>query len=279
MQSVKLTSVLLFGLVAVAGLSACSSAPPRRDATETTAEPPPHSIERLKRDLQLPDTVKRVRIHNPHGSVSVKPIDNRTLGAYEVVQLIGATPEKPDIQMRVDGDTAVVEVSYASDKRHGTDKLVNGYRKGRVDLGMFVPSGPDLEVTTTYGDVQVRRVNNEVVARTRDGRLAVAGGGSIDASTDSGELRVFPTQAKWKKPLKVRSRTGNILLEVPLYGEIALDVETAGTIAGNVPLDLREAGGERRHGQLRRGGASQHIDVASETGDVYLIPVEIAPQR
>jgi hypothetical protein len=278
MHSARFASIFLLGLAA-AGLAGCSTAPPRGDAAAATAEPPPYAIERLKRDLILPETVKHVRIHNPHGSVSIKAIDSRTLGAYEVVQLIGATPEKPDIQMRIDGDTAVVEVSYASDKRHGTDRLVDGYRKGRVDLGMFLPAGPDLDVTTTYGDLQVRRVNNEVRARTREGRLSVAGGGSIDAATDSGELRVFPTQAKWRKPLKVQSRSGNILVEVPLYGEIALDVETGGSIGGNLPLELRDAGNERRHGQLRRAGASQRMEITSETGDVYLIPIDVPPQR
>lgn len=278
MHSARFASIFLLGLAA-AGLAGCGTAPPRGDTAAATAEPPPYAIERLKRDLLLPETVKHVRIHNPHGSVSIKAIDSRTLGAYEVVQLIGATPEKPDIQMRIDGDTAVVEVSYASDKRHGTDRLVDGYRKGRVDLGLFLPAGPDLDVTTTYGDLQVRRVNNEVRARTRDGRLSVASGGSIDAATDSGELRVFPTQAKWRKPLKVHSRSGNILVEVPLYGEIALDVETGGSISGNVPLELRDAGNERRHGQLRRAGASQRMDITSETGDVYLIPIDVPPQR
>lgn len=280
MRNARIASALLLSFV-VAGLAGRGAAPTRSEtaAAAATAEPPPYTIERIKRDLVLPDTVKHVRIHNPHGSVSIKPIDNRTLGAYEVVQLIGATPEKPDIQMRIDGDTAVVDVSYVSDKRHGTDKLVNGFRKGRVDLGMFVPRGPDLEVTTTFGDVQVRRVDNEVIARTREGRLAVAGGGSIDAATDSGELRVFPTQAKWRKPLKVHSRSGNILTEVPLYGEIALDVETGGSIAGDVPLTLREMGGERRHGELRRAGASQHMSITSESGDIYLIPIHVPPQR
>ena len=278
MHNAPIISVLLLGLAA-ASLAGCGSSPARNESAAASAEPPPYTIERLKRDLLLPDTVKHVRIHNPHGSVSIKPIDNRTLGAYEVVQLIGATPEKPDIQMRIDGDTAVVDVSYASDKRHGTDKLVNGFRKGRVDLGMFLPRGPDLEVTTTFGDVQVRRVDYEVVARTRDGRLAVAAGGSIDAATDSGELRVFPTQAKWHKPMKVHSRSGNVLVEVPLYGEIALDVETGGTIDGSVPLEIRELANARKHGHLSRGGGSQHISITSETGEIYLVPVQVAPQR
>lgn len=266
------------GLAILSLLSACghvprhSEAPPVADAT-----PPPYQIERIKRDLQLPPNVKQVRIHNPHGSVGIKSIDNRTLGAYEVVQLIGATPEKPDIQMRLDGDVAVVEVSYASDRRHGADTLVNGFRKGRVDLGMFLPEGPELQVTTTFGDIQVRRINNEVVARTRDGKLMVAGGGSIDAATESGDLRVFPTNAKWRKPMLLKTVSGNILMEVPMYGQIRLDAETSGSFGGQVALQLRDAGKERQHGQLSRGDGSQHIRIDSDTGDIYLIPLNAPP--
>ncbi|MBL8300813.1 MAG: DUF4097 family beta strand repeat protein [Rhodanobacteraceae bacterium] len=278
MHRARFASALL-SATAVIALAGCTTAPPRENATAAAAEPPPYTIERIKRDLTLPEAVKHVRIHNPHGSVAIKPIDSRTLGVYEVVQFIGTTPEKPDIQLRVDGDTAVIDVSYASDQRHGADKLVNGYRKGRVDLGVFLPAAPDLRVTTTYGDLQIRRVENEVYARTRDGRLTIAGGGSIDAATDSGELSVFPTEAKWLKPMKLHSRSGNIRVEVPLYGEIALDIETSGKIAGDVPLELSDASNGRHRGQLRRGGASQHMDVSSETGDVFLIPIKVPPRR
>ncbi len=267
---------------AVVLLTACGKTPVRSEtatAAPAPADAPPYTVERIKRDLILPETIRHVRINNPHGSVGIKSIDNRTLGAYEVVQLIGETPEKPDIQMRIDGDSAIVEVSYASDRQLGTDTLVNGYRKGRVDLGMFLPAGPDLHVTTTYGDIQVRRVDNEVFARTRDGKLMVAASGSIDAATDTGSLRVFPTQAKWRKPMKLRTGSGDILMEVPLYGEIQLDVETAGTISGQVPIELRDAGKGRQHGQLRRAGGSQHINVTSDSGDIYLIPIERLPQR
>ncbi len=270
---------LVFAAGALVLLAACGKTPVRSETAAAPAADPPYTVERIKHDLILPDSVKHVRINNPHGSVGIKPIDNRTLGAYEVVQLIGETPEKPDVQMRIDGDSAVVEVSYASDRQLGTDKPVNGYRKGRVDLGMFLPVGPELHVTTTYGDVEVRRVDNEVFARTREGRLMVAGAGSIDAATDSGSLRVFPTQAKWRKPMKLHTRSGDILVEVPLYGELQLDVETAGSIAGQVPLELRDAGKGRQHGQLRRAGGSQQIRVTSESGDIYLIPIERLPQR
>ncbi|WP_313919440.1 DUF4097 family beta strand repeat-containing protein [Tahibacter sp.] len=282
MRTATSTSVALrlaFAAGALVLLAACGKTPVRNETAATPAAEPPYTVERIKRDLILPDSVKHVRISNPHGSVGIKSIDNRTLGAYEVVQLIGETPEKPDIQMRIDGDSAIVEVSYASDRQLGTDRLVNGFRKGRVDLGMFLPAGPDLHVTTTYGDIQVRRVDNEVFARTRDGKLMVAGSGSIDAATDSGSLRVFPTVAKWRKPMKLHTRSGDILMEVPLYGEIQLDVETAGSIAGQVPLELRDAGKGRQHGQLRRAGGSQQIRVTSESGDIYLIPIDRLPQR
>jgi Putative adhesin len=259
-------------------LGGCAATTPRTE-TAAAGEPPPYTVERIKHDLPLPETVKHVRIHNPHGSVGLKQIDSRTLGAYEVVQLIGATPEKPLVEMKIEGDTALVTVSYASDKRLGTDKLVDGYRKGRVDLGMFLPTGPDLHVTTTYGDISIRRVSNEVTAHARDGKVMVAGFGSIDASTESGDLRVFPLSAKWLKPMKLKTRSGNILMEVPLYGEIALDAETGGSFGGQVELAMSQAGGERQHGRLSRGGGGQHIDIRSESGDVYLIPIHTPPQR
>lgn len=260
-------------------IAGCSSAPPRPESSAASGEPPPYTVERIKHDLLLPDTIRQVRIHNPHGSVGLKQIENRTLGAYEVVQLIGTAPEKPLVDMKIEGDTAVVSVSYASDRQMGTDKLVNGYRKGRVDLGMFLPNGPALHVTTTFGDISVRRVSNDVVVHSRDGKVMVAGSGSIDASTGTGDLRVFPLSAKWLKPLKLKTGSGNILMEVPVYGEIALNAETSGSFDGQVELSLSELGKDRRRGRLNLAGASQHIDIRSDSGDIYLIPIHTPPQR
>lgn len=266
----------LFGAGSILLLAACTPATkPDQAATPAPAAAasadPPYSVEHLKRDLALPDTVVSVRIENPHGSVSVRQVDKPLVGTYEVIQRIGERPEEPQVELSLDGDAAVLKVSYASDRRAGTDAFVEGHRKGRVDLGVFVPKGPRVEITTTYGDVLVRRITNDLVIRTRDGRLTAAGSGAMDLATVSGELRAFPTSAKWATPMRLATDSGKLLLEVPAFGHISLAARTGGQFTGPFRLEPTTLADGRRQVEWRSGGGAQHIDVDSRSGDVHLI--------
>ena len=259
-----------WALLAAAALAGCGQAPKR------PAGDPPFSVEQLKRDLALPESVVRIRIDNPHGGVAVRQVEQRVLGTYEVIQRIGAQPEEPQVSLAIEGDTAVLSVAYASDRR-GADRLVDGHRKGRVDLGVFVPKGPLLDITTTYGDVLVRRVANDMVVRTRDGRLTAAGAGAMDLATQSGELRAYPTSAKWATPMRLATGSGKVLLEVPAYGQIALSARTGGKFTGPFRLEPTGLADGRQQVEWRGGGGTQRIEVDSGSGDIHLVALMKMP--
>lgn len=263
----RLVPWALFAVV----LASCGHPTKRPAEPAAGGEPPPFSVEHLKRDLALPESVVRIRIDNPHGSVAVRQVDKPLLGTYEVVQRIGARPEEPQVALAIENDTAVLKVTYASDTHGGADRLVDGHRKGRVDLGVFVPKGPLVEIATTYGDVLVRRIANDMVVRTREGRLTAAGAGAMDLATVSGELRAYPTSAKWATPMRLATDTGNVLLEVPVSGPIALAARTRGRFTGPFRLAPAPLADGRQQVEWRSGSATQRIDVDSASGDIHLI--------
>ncbi|HJU38086.1 MAG TPA: DUF4097 family beta strand repeat-containing protein, partial [Tahibacter sp.] len=232
---------------------------------------PSYTVEHVKRDLALTDAVVRIRIDNPHGSVAVRQVDRPVVGTYEVIQRIGERPEEPQVALSLDGDTAVLTVAYASDRAGGADRRVDGHRKGRVDLGVFVPKGPRVEIATTYGDVIVRRIANDVVVRTRDGRLTAAGSGAMDLATVSGELRAYPTSAKWTTPMRLATDSGNVLLEVPVSGPVALAARTRGAFTGPFKLAPTMLTDGRSEVRWTGGSGTQHIDIDSASGDIHLI--------
>jgi hypothetical protein len=261
-----LLRLLPWTCVLAGALAGCGARAPSKPVAE-----PPYTVEHVKRDLALPESVVRIRIDNPHGGVAVRQVDQPLVGTYEVIQRIGATPEEPLIALSLDGDTAVLTVAYASDRQGGADRLVGGHRKGRVDLGVFVPKGPRVDITTTYGDVLVRRIANDMTVRTREGRLTAAGAGAMDLATVSGELRAYPTSAKWSTPMRLVTDTGNVLLEVPVSGPVALSARTGGKFTGPFRLAPTALADGRQSVEWRAGSGSQHIDVDSRSGDIHLI--------
>jgi hypothetical protein len=240
-------------------------------------EPPPYRIEREQYDIALTDAVKRVRVVNPHGDVTVKATDAQSVGVYAIVQHIGAEPEAPIITTDAQSDTALVTVRYASDATLGADALVNGYRKGRVDLGIFLPAEPLLEIESTFGNVNVKPIFNGVHVRGRDGRVTVATSGAIQISTDSGPIDAWPMSGKFAEPMVVRSRSGRIQADVPLYGEISFSVVTSGAIDSQVELDLSTTADGRQRGTFKTGSGAQRIEIESDSGDVRLTRADRSP--
>lgn len=231
----------------------------------------PYTIERLERDLLLGDGVRTIRIINPHGNVAIRNTQQRLLGVRAVVQKIGAKPESATITMGARGDVALLEVSYPSDAAHGTDRLVEGHRKGRADLAVFLPPRMRVEINTTFGNIDVRRVDDDIVARTREGTLVAAATGFLQLTTDSGDLRAWPMSGKASEAFILTTRSGNIVADVPLYGDIKLEARTLGRLDGEADLGLLWTERKGVNEAVREtGAATQSFIVRSETGDIFL---------
>lgn len=257
----------LLAALSVTALCGCAS-PPLRQAVSASA-PVPYSVERVQHDLALGDGVRTIRIVNPHGSVGIRNSQQRILGMRAVIQRIGARPEVETITFETRGDTAWLEISYPSDREHGVDAMLEGHRKGRVDLAVFVPPQMLVNVQSTYGKIDVRRIDNDVVARTREGALVAAATGFLQLTTDSGDLRAWPMRGKASGPFVLTTRSGSIVTDVPLYGELSLRVRTRGRIDSEFAVDRTQGAGFNVATKFVASGA-QHFDVHSQTGNVYL---------
>jgi len=258
-------------------LASCRSSEPRvQETSAAPTAPPPYRVERGNLDLPADASLRLVKIVNPHGSVVLKQTNAATVGFHRVVQLIGTAPESPDIRFVRNNDTIELVVSYASDATRGEDHLVDGFRKGRVDATLFVPPGPSVDVVTTYGDIQVRRINNDLVARSRTGRVMGAGGGAMSLRSDTGIVRAFPTASKWNRPFEIETESGDILVEIREPVAVRFQATTGGLIRGWPGVES-ESGGNRL--AFGTGVEKQEMRVRSKTGNIDLVRVPEASGR
>lgn len=248
-----------------------AAAPAGQHAPDAHRDPAPVAVavERERRDLALAPDTQLIRIVNPHGSVGVRNVREALVGVQATVQRIGDHGEEPTIRIEQQGATALVEIGYASDATTGTDAPVDGHRKGRVDLAVFVPPAILVEVETTYGNIELRRLDNDARARSRDGRIVGAGTGFLDLASETGAVRAFPMSGKWIQPLRFATRTGPIFVDVPGYGEITLDARTKGRIDADFEV-ARSRDGERNVASFRNASGAQRVEIVSETGSISL---------
>jgi hypothetical protein len=257
-------------------LAACSSPRETRGDAATSGTDAatagatlPYTIERDRRDLRIADDTTRVRIVNAYGNVVVRNVGERLVGMQATEQRIGKTPEAAQITLALQGTTALLEVAYPSEGSGSADGAHDPHEKGRVDLAVFVPLGVMVEIEATFGSVDIRRINNDLSARTVSGRLVAASTGSMTLETDSGDLRAWPMAGKWKHPMVLRSKSGSIFSDVPGYGEIALEARSRGTIEADFAV-TRMTKDDVNVVRYTNGGGSQKVSITSETGPISL---------
>lgn len=260
-------------LISVA-LVACQAPAPRQDVPPVTDSPtvPPVRFERQDRNLAVDATVRQLWIRNPHGSIALRQTSAASVGLHEVVQRIGAEPEAPRVRFEREGDRIVLDVSYASDATLGADARIDGFPKGRVDATLFVPAQLTVDVETTHGAIQARRIDNDLVARSRSGRIMAAGGGAMTLASESGIVRAFPTAEKWSRPLAIETVSGDILIELFQGTDLAIDARTQGVIRVAGSVVPTSAGEEHRYVQ-GKAGPNQSVVIRSRSGTIEIVEV------
>jgi hypothetical protein len=82
---------------------------------------------------------------------------------------------------------------------------------------------------------------------------------------------------KFDEPMVVRSRSGRIQADVPVYGEISFSVVTGGAIDSQVELERSATADGRTRGTLKTASGAQVIEIESQTGDVRLTRADRSP--
>lgn len=255
-------SVLLGALL----LSACSSTSERTGASIQATPDPGYTLLQMRDERKLPESLQTIVVDNPYGEIQLRQTQSRSLAYHANEQRIGTAPRTARIEWIQDVDLIGLRVRY---DEHDPATPANP-TLGRVDLAIFVPSGVRLDLRTDFGNVVVRRVRNPVDARSRSGRIVVAARDAMQLRSETGELRAFPMQGDWSRPLLLQTG-GNVIADVPLYQGLRLDVKAGNSISPNFALDsVMQASDGSWAGALLRPAGELQMQI-NAGGDVNLL--------
>jgi hypothetical protein len=261
---------LLPALAALSALAGCTAgqviAPPSGDPAAAAA---PFEVHRLREERKLAAGVRVVVIDNPYGEIQVRQTDAQAIAIAAVEQRIGTKPRVARIEWFDGADRQGLRVRYPGlDPRRPADP-----RRGRVDLVVFVPAGPKLEVRSDFGAIVVRRLNNAVQAESRSGPITIAARGAIEARSERGAIRLFPMEV----PPGARYAAvtgGEVYAELPVFAPLALEVEARESLLAEIAFDRRERGMRGERAELRLGSGEVPFRLRGRT--VALMPVAAA---
>lgn len=243
----------------------CASLPPATGGDTTSAVLPPFEILRHRQDRKIAEGVDTLVIDNPYGEIQVRQTGAYALAVQAIEQRIGEKPQGAALQWFTNGRRQGLEVRYPGrDPRRSADP-----RRGRVDLVVFVPPRLTLDIRGGFGDIIVRRVDNEVKATSATGSITIAARGSVEARSRRGVIRVYPMEAR--PGLRYRVVTGGeVYAEVPLDAPLELTVEASAALLTDLCFDRRVRKGRGERAELRVGTAE--IPFSLRGRKVVLIP-------
>ena len=255
----------LFPAIAAALVLAACSTPTTRPAGDAATRPQ-YTLERFRHEDKLGEGIDTLVVDNPYGEIQIRQTSAAALAWQGVEQRIGAHPRIARVEPFRDGLRQGVRVRYAE---HDPAQPANP-RLGRVDIYVYVPKRINLDVRTDFGTITARRIDNDLRARTRSGMIVAATRGAVDARSESGEIRAWTMQAAGTTPTRLVT-AGNIVVDVPLFDDLTVEVSSARPIRADFPLHESSVLGSGVHVASWRNGAGLHsMQVESTAGEVVL---------
>ena len=220
-------------------------------------------IERVDKAFDLDQGIHRVAIDNPWGEINVRSSDDREVGIHAVIQRLPPRFAQASLRSHRDGDTLHIDVAF---DRERADAQASA---GRVDLAVYLPREIALALRTRDSRIAANKRAGAIEATTDSGAIVVSSRDRLVLHTRSGQIRAIAFGAHWNGATEIESDSGNIVVLVPTFGDIALRARTGGRLTTNFGLSVhRQDDGSEAH--ARYGAGTTTLSVRSVSGAIDL---------
>jgi hypothetical protein len=231
-----------------------------------TVDPPQgFDIEYFRWEGELPSDARLV-IHNPHGTVNIRPGEGSLAGLTGAIQYVEGDPQRLQILVSETDGVFRFDVAPISDEAPAPGAI------RRADLGLNLPPVHTLEVHTDDGAVEAQRVASDLDIETVTGDIDVSTTGTVRVRTERGTVKVWLMDAGWLAPPSIESLTGDIEVWLPDNADAAVEITTRGLITTDYSIVVDP----RPDSQLKRaravvGEGTVLVAIDSNRGNVKLL--------
>lgn len=253
---------LLPGLV-VALLTAPATG---EENTPSASAEPFVQIDTVRREFQLPES-STLRVVNHLGDVRVRSAEHDQLSVISLIQRF--RPDQSDGRVLVEERDGHIDITsrYPS-AITGAD--AQGLA-GRVDITLLVPAGALLEIETAAGLIEVRGVARNLKALTKFGRIRVSTRYGVEADSETGALGITLRSASAERPIRLKTRSGEIRVDFPKQPLPGLFAGTRGEIeTDGFSQQPKSSPNDEELSILQVGPSPEVIRAESETGRIRL---------
>ena len=257
--SMNVTRTCLMGIAVplTALLGACAGSAVKHDSAKSMAEQT--RLERQDVEFALDKGVSSVIVDNPYGDVHVSGHAQDEVGVHAVIQRL--PPEFAKIEL----------VSFREGRAlHLKVKSPPGKSGSRYDMAVYVPAEMALVVHGTSHRIVARKRVAPLTITTTSGPIEATSQGRLDLSTDSGAIRASQLVERWSGSSQIQSKSGRIIVLVPLSGDVSIRAQTGGKLSTDFGLSIHPRDGGGSVAAARYGTGASELRIDSVSGEVII---------
>lgn len=219
----------------------------------------------LKEPLKAGD---KLIISNSIGDVRLRAGGNDVVEVHAVIQnLIRDTP-MPEINFKREGETLTLTTSFTQNPQGKQD---------RIDLVAFVPEKISAQVETTFGEIEIKGIKDDISATSEKGKITIRSViGHVESKNDNGSISVELLPEVTSLPQKFVTATGDISLFFTNGLDANIEAQTSGEISTDftIHIDFDAKKEPDKIGKSVIGKGGHKISASSKRGKIRLLRIE-----
>ena len=212
----------------------------------------------------------RLEVFNPFGDLHVRK------GTTNSAQLVLFVQRKTESKAQVTVDryslNNILELEI---------KLASGTAPGdvlRIDAVLSVPDQPSLKLTTTFGTIDAKKLDNPTLESFSDsGDILLSTTSLMHVHTEHGTIRATVMQPGWSGENHFSSGSGKVQAFLPLGPNLFLQVMAGTEIHSEFRLKITNKNGSS-HAEFMAGDGTDKIVIESRKGGVELYSLVFDPR-
>ena len=226
-------------------------------------------IVKNQHDIAINREHKEITIRNNYGDIYVRQSDQAFLGVLSTMQVFSGTQAIADISITETSPEIVIDINYTAMQVQQAEKLNQAV--GRVDLVVFVPEHLQLDLTTSFGVINVKEVSNELLIKSQSGTVKSSSTGKVSIETSEGNIYCNLIDPQWQGQSQLKSLSGNVFLTFPDIQNMNVYAESGTGILNNFEAKVIKNGKTQK---FIHPSPLNTIKLFSKQGFIKLVSVE-----
>jgi len=224
------------------------------------------------KEAQLASSGDVLRLKHFHGDVRIKTANTDRVQVTAIAQYRSDDPRKPSIRF----------VQEKSGTNHSIHRLMvdfafleiaenESWSKRRIDVGLLIPEGLRIEIETSDGLIEAKKMTVDADLKTERGEISYEGIGDLKAHSKRGLIVARLNETGDSHSIALSTLTGDIRCIFLEGANASVEATTRGPLTTDYSIEIKpHKGSPLKQGLVQIGKGGSKVRLESHSGGVRL---------